>query len=85
MRGNSTLNRSAWHCRPPKLSPEADEEQLAGRGDDIGHELTGRVMYDYTEDVTFSVMGSYFDPDDAFRANEDDEAYLITSSVSVEF
>ena len=63
----------------------ADEEQLGTLDDEIGHEVIGTVTYDYTEDVTIAFMGSWFDPGDAFLAAEDDDAYELVGSVSVEF
>ena len=62
-----------------------DEEVNDGRGTDLGIEYIGSVSYDYTEDVTFSLKGSLFDPDSGFKATQDDSAYEILSSVSVEF
>ncbi len=67
---------------------KADEQVFSTSGDDIGNELIGTVTYDYTEDVTFSFMGSFFDPDDAFRQDsydENDSAYELVGSVIVEF
>ncbi len=64
---------------------QADEELSASGKDYIGNEFIGTVTYDYTEDVTFAFMGSYFDPDDAFRTTENDAAYELIGSVAVEF
>jgi len=62
-----------------------DEEPVAGRDKDIGHEIDATVTYDYTEDVTFAVETAFFFPGDYYPETSDDNASQVISSVKVEF
>ena len=64
----------------------SDQAIFVGNSKNIGNEFIGTVKYDYTEDVTMSLMGSVFDPKGAFRTTtEKEKAYEVIGSVAVEF
>ena len=60
-------------------------EEDAQRDDDIGNEVDLRLTYEYTEDVTFSLLTAWFFPGDLYDAPYDDTATEIVGTVSLVF
>jgi hypothetical protein len=68
----------------------SDEKQHSQSTKDIGVELIGTVMYDYTEDVTLAVQASWLNQDKAYKTvavgtDNNTEPYEVIGSVKVEF
>lgn len=69
----------------------AAEEYVKGRDDQLGHELDLIVNYDYTEDISFNLLGAIFLPGDYFdgettAANKSaDNASEIVGTMKVSF
>jgi len=51
----------------------------------LGYELDGKVAYDYTEDVQFSVLGGVLWPGNYYQSPENKTAAQIVAGVSVDF
>ena len=62
-----------------------DEVPVSGGSDDIGYEIDGKVVYDYTEDVQFSIAGAVFIAEDFYPDGQDDTATQLVSAVTVDF
>jgi hypothetical protein len=50
-----------------------------------GWELDGKVCYDYTEDVQFSVAGGYLKPGKSYLSTHDKAATQVVAGVAVDF
>jgi hypothetical protein len=66
-----------WHDQ--KLTSSGDESKR------LGHEIDGKVAYDYTEDVEFNVMGGVFWPGKYYKSPDNKAASQIIAGVSVDF
>jgi hypothetical protein len=63
-----------------------DEEPRTSLSDDnIGDEIDLTLTYDYTEDVTFSLLAAWFLPGDYFPGDKDDTAADVVGSMTVSF
>jgi len=62
-----------------------DEPPTVDLSDELGHEIDGKLTYDYTEDVQFTVAAAVFVPGGFFGENQDSTASQIISAVSVDF
>lgn len=63
-----------------------DEPVKATNGeDDVGTELDVMLTYDYTEDVSFSVLTAWFFPGSYWPNGQDDRASEVVGSVNVSF
>jgi hypothetical protein len=51
----------------------------------LGWELDGKVCYDYTEDVQFSVTGGYLDPGKHYLSPNNKSATQVVAGVAVDF
>jgi len=62
-----------------------DEVPMAGRNDEIGHELDAKLTYDYTEDVQFTCAGGMFFPLEYWVDTADSTAGQLVTAVKVDF
>jgi len=63
-----------------------DENPVAGSPDDeIGDEIDLTLVYDYTEDVVFSLLAAWFIPGQYFPSGQDDIATNLIASMAVSF
>ena len=62
---------------------------IPNRDEEIGYEIDGKVTYDYTEDVTFTVAGALFVAGDYYESDNDDtnqsDAAQVISAVTIDF
>ena len=58
---------------------------VASEERDFGDEIDAYLVYDYTEDVQFKLIGAWFIPGDMFASSNDDVAYSIRGSLKVNF
>ncbi len=62
-----------------------NNESILGQGSNIGSELDLQATYDYTEDVSFSVLAGWFFPGSYYANGENATAADLVSSVKVTF
>ena len=61
------------------------DESIGGRSDELGYEIDLRAVYDYTEDVSFGLLGAWFVPGEFYSSPNDETALDLVSSVKVAF
>jgi len=71
--------------KPTAITYSAGSEVGRAASDDFGDEVDVNVIYDYTEDVSFGVLGAVFLPGDTFTSDNNDNSYQLVGSVNVAF
>lgn len=75
----------SYFWTPENIHTTPTDITTGSRDNEIGYEIDTQVTYDYTEDVSFGVLASWFVPGDFYNTPNDSTATDIVSSVKVTF